>query len=419
LSTKKVNLGSNVREINFNSSLTLTKNNNSFNFSIDSNGDLTISPTPFSNPNFKNITFGSNENSFDLIINRNGGILKILYERDTANDIDTFFLFNLTTEYNSDTYFRIAPSQLSASGTKITAGSPLNRTHTILKNGTIVFKDLNNDSEEEKIGIYINNDGDLVISENMTTVTDYWFSGEEQIIDTTAGSYLFELWGADGGDVPGYSGGKGGYTWFTRTTIGTGRYRAYIGGKGSSGVQSTSEFSYGGWNGGGNGGSRDSYSAGGGGATDFRVTNSAYENRYFVAGGGGGATDYYRVLESANPTPGNGGGQSGTGAYPGTQSGTTNPTVFGSFQTPAGFGFGGAVSLTNIMTGPGGGGGWYGGQSGYYGNNGTYSSSGGSGYLKPQYYKQGATLSYGDSGFKENPDITGNGHVRITYTKPF
>lgn len=108
-----------------------------------------------------------------------------------------------------------------------------------------------------------------------------------------------------------------------------------IAGKGEYGVKYPSGYSgtiiyaQGGYNGGGKGCSRDSYSAGGGGATHIATRSgllSKLENYkdtiIIVAGGGGGATDYSK--SAAVGEAGNGGGVSGGGELPGTQTGTAS-----------------------------------------------------------------------------------------------
>ena len=125
------------------------------------------------------------------------------------------------------------------------------------------------------------------------------------------GTYQIELWGAQGGDgryqnnqtIRSDSGGKGAYVNGTIQFNGTVKLYLYIGGKGEDQISKT-EYSLGGFNGGGKGGkdlkddtSKDnSYpesSAGGGGSTDLRLFQGndieSLKSRLIVAAAGGGA----------------------------------------------------------------------------------------------------------------------------------
>ena len=155
------------------------------------------------------------------------------------------------------------------------------------------------------------------------------------------GVYQFELWGAQGGDgryqnTPNLrtgTGGRGAYVSGKLTLVGLTNLFFYVGGKGEDQIYIDHTMSYGGFNGGGNGGIDTAgdippeSSAGGGGASDVRlIFGSSFESlisRIIVASGGGGsssidATNYY-----ANYQGGDGGTFSGTNttryAFPGTQ----------------------------------------------------------------------------------------------------
>ena len=114
-------------------------------------------------------------------------------------------------------------------------------------------------------------------------------SGNVQYEDLPAGTYLFEAWGAQGGN-DGKKGGHGGYASGTYTITGDTTVYIVIGGAGASSCGGTG----GGYNGGGNSGTYGSSGAGGG-ATHFATAtgtlNSLKGNKgavLLVAGGGGG-----------------------------------------------------------------------------------------------------------------------------------
>lgn len=135
-------------------------------------------------------------------------------------------------------------------------------------------------------------------------VYDYAYTGDEQVFETPInGVYRMELWGASGGDMAPYIGGKGAYTVGDIALKYSEMLYVYVGGKGSD---STDD---GGYNGGGSLTSgQNAYGRAGGGATDIRLNNSGVDqfeslkSRIMVAAGGGGAN-----LRSDNYGEGNGG----------------------------------------------------------------------------------------------------------------
>lgn len=169
-------------------------------------------------------------------------------------------------------------------------------------------------------------------------VYEYAYTGNYQTFTVPyTGTYMFEVWGAQGGcgfyfdSLGGYPsidsitrvGGKGAYAKGTIKLTAGEQYYIYVGGQGACNPPFTNYDSVpnvtasdiqGGYNGGGNGGGFVSAklgemevrisSAGGGGATDIRKVAGAWNDtaslasRIIVAGGGGG---YY------------GGGGGGTG----------------------------------------------------------------------------------------------------------
>ena len=137
-------------------------------------------------------------------------------------------------------------------------------------------------------------------------VRNFSYTGSYQGVELPAGQYKLQCWGAQGGSndaAPSYgitaqAGGKGGYSEGVITLTQKTTVRIYVGGQGSS--------SAGGFNGGGSttgasyfdsgnefGASR---MAGGGGASDVRLSDGELLSRMIVAGGGsGGAMSYQRV----------------------------------------------------------------------------------------------------------------------------
>ena len=204
------------------------------------------------------------------------------------------------------------------------------------------------------------------------------------------GSYLFEVWGAQGG----LNGGKGGYSLgILRLRVQTKAF-IFIGAKGESFdyQPGTTRESF---NGGGSGNSCHSTNeprsaSSGGGATDIRLLQPTLYHRILVAGGGGGLL--YDVI-SDSITPAFGGGLVG-GSSSISKGGTQEEAPEVNTNTfPGHFGSGGSYmqGIFDCGTIAGGGGGWYGGSTGEHGKFG--SGAGGSGYalhsgsFKPENYK--------------------------------
>lgn len=182
------------------------------------------------------------------------------------------------------------------------------------------------------------------------------------------GTYLLEVWGAQGGKYTASSAGVpglGGYSRGKLTLSETTSVWVYTGGQG------TLANTTGGFNG---GGSAKSYGGSGGGATDIRIGTDSLYARVIVAGGGGGA-GYSSTAGGygGGTTGGQGGNGTATGGFGGSQtSGGTNNTqgIFGSAQA-------------NTANGGGGGGGWYGGSTGTTSNTDS-GGGGGSGWIYTQ-----------------------------------
>ena len=208
------------------------------------------------------------------------------------------------------------------------------------------------------------------------------------------GQYLFEAWGASGGDgltdgKPYQTFGKGAYTKGTINLTEGMEIYVYIGGKGTDAEEK--KTSPGGWNGGGQGfpdGDNDP-GGGGGGATDFRLVKStsqdgwsgfdSLKSRIMVAGAGGGASwatnwgDWVKPVAGAGGTlngldgcTGKGGSQNGSIGYFGKgKDGNDNP---GKIEQANGDGIAGSGS------------GYYGGDIDYS-SNGLQNAGGGSSFI--------------------------------------
>ncbi len=274
------------------------------------------------------------------------------------------------------------------------------------------------------------------------------------------GTYKLEAWGAQGGTVDSYAGGKGGYSageieLTTRDTL-------YIT-VGGQGTKSGTGVVAGGYNGGGSGhggtcnGSGNRWGASGGGAThiakvpgelssleDYKGTLNdngtadtsddfyVSDNILIVAAGGGGA------FNIANWMYGSGGYGGGTVGGNGTHNnaGKTTDYARGGTQTTAGypgdgytsissrsetfigltigsFGKGGNTTGWDCVEGGGGGGGFYGGGSGN-----ETSGAGGSGYVGAL---SNASMIAGNASMPTHDGtstMTGNsgtGYAKITY----
>ena len=277
-----------------------------------------------------------------------------------------------------------------------------------------------------------------VLKENATTPTEntvktYSCTKAVQSDTLSAGIYILETWGAQGGSYSTtYTGGKGGYSTGTLTLKESQNIYVYVGCQGSAHSTTTGGTSAGGFNGGGSAktvaySGTTSYVTGGGGASDIRIGQDSLYARVIVAGGGSGSSNgnsgYYGGGTSA------GYGVSGYGGTA-TTAGTNGSFGVGASANPR--------STNYKYASPGGGGGWYGG-----GSSGTqYSDStdyrtytgGGSGYvytsstasnypsgnkLNSNYYLTDTKIYDGNTTF-ENKDgklekgHSGDGFVRIS-----
>ena len=201
-----------------------------------------------------------------------------------------------------------------------------------------------------------------------------------------AGTYLLEVWGAQGGNSTfnDNRGGRGGYSLGLVSFCRPVTLYIFIGAKGvtpyTSAVSIETSRSF---NGGGKGYFHNDtvlrYGSSGGGATDIRVNGIDLSNRIIVAGGGGGAGFGY---EKHN-TGGYGGGIIGGDGESSSYQGFTPLPGKGATQDyggqEAGVGtLGQGADHLSGTAGAGGGGGYYGGGSGQQTG---ASGGGGSGFI--------------------------------------
>lgn len=232
------------------------------------------------------------------------------------------------------------------------------------------------------------------------TSKDFAYTGGVQswtVPTGCGGTYKLEVWGAQGGNVDGYTGGYGGYS-TGNATLTDGQTIYIVVGQAGGNAHST-----GGYNGGGRGYNEGEAGWGGGsgnaggGATHIGKQNALLKNTssgnvYIVAGGGGGAY-----------TEGNGGAGGGTTGSQGAKGNASSGGAGGGTQSAGGassFGSNGSYGQGGVPYGgdqaAGGGGGWYGGGCGR-------AAGGGSGYIGGV---SGGSMSNGQRG--------GNGYARIT-----
>ena len=260
---------------------------------------------------------------------------------------------------------------------------------------------------------YGNTNNDVEVIYNVNTITA---PGTTIFTPPLNGTYLIEIWGAQG-TTSGGAGGNGGYASGTITLT----------------TSNSLQFNVGGQNG-TNGGGAAGTSGGagiGGGATDIRFGGTGLGNRILVAGGGGGGT--------TNGTGGVGGGTNGlagggsAAAYGG---GGASLSAGGSIANPGGSnqpgqgtigtsGQGGSGGSTGNRAGGGGGGGYFGGGGGGSGQGGSNGGGGGGGsgycttgsgamYSCNPLIAGNASMPNPAGGTNLPAAKTGNGAIRIT-----
>ncbi|MDR0887390.1 MAG: cadherin-like beta sandwich domain-containing protein [Candidatus Nomurabacteria bacterium] len=229
----------------------------------------------------------------------------------------------------------------------------------------------------------------LNVTKNFTAVANYTYSGVPQVLTVNMPTeYTIQLWGAAGGtSASGTAPGRGAYTSGT-TVLQPGNYYIYVGQTGiAQGVASNPA-----WNGGGAPGTPYStYGKGGagGGATDFRLVNGAWNDanglrsRVMVAAGGGGSGSLGSCAAAAG-IGGFGGALSGGGTTPCTAGlAPAVGTQTGGYAFGVGQNAGNGVNGSNNAQGKGGGGGgyWGGGAVTSTATNSNASGAGGSSYI--------------------------------------
>ena len=263
------------------------------------------------------------------------------------------------------------------------------------------------------------------------------------------GIYKFECWGASGG-----SGryGQGGYTTGNMYVATGTTYYVYVGQDGGT-ARTSRGLS---WNGGGAGTGSGDYNNRGGGATDIRYVDGAWNDatslasRFMVAGGGGGAShggfggyaggfsgrrgitykevsygSYQDLTDYSPMLVGRGGTQTGGGAAGDHDWGGEAPTA----------GVKGIGGNGNSAYGGGGGGGYWGGGGGGIKRSGMSGGGGGSSFISgysdgtnscasiTHYSFTSANMIAGNE-TQTQPDGStsvghvGNGYARITYVGP-
>ncbi|MBR7042115.1 MAG: hypothetical protein IKI04_01295, partial [Bacilli bacterium] len=179
---------------------------------------------------------------------------------------------------------------------------------------------------ETSIGLRVNAWTDKEVDLQELIQVEYPYSGEYRAFTVPVNGYYYaETNGAKGG-----SGANGGYASGVIHLNAGEKLYVYTGGTGGT---SNSAVNAGGWNGGGTAGNTSTtYGYGGGGATDIRIVNGAWDNatslesRIMVAGGGGGT---YQVTGSHSGYGGAGGGLLGSvggGSFSNSNT-TTDATV--------------------------------------------------------------------------------------------
>lgn len=220
------------------------------------------------------------------------------------------------------------------------------------------------------------------------------YTGNTQSITLLPGKYKLECWGASGGIGNGNINpiGLGGYSVGILNVAETLTLYIYVGQDGVSNAMTSVRY-----NGGGAAIGTSGHNGGaGGGATDFRLINGAWNNvdslrsRILVAGGGGGAQPNCGDTATAGHGGGLIGGTSYNQGYQGRAASVAATRAYstGGTQTSGGHGYNvndgqnsrvGTGSfgygVNSVTCGAGGGGGWYGGGTGY-----TSGGGGGSSY---------------------------------------
>lgn len=142
------------------------------------------------------------------------------------------------------------------------------------------------------------------------TTHNYSYTGSAQSVTLPPGTYQFQCWGAQGGtsmanstyNIPTYRGGYGGYSVGQLTVASAIGVKVNVGGQGGQ--------TSGGFNGGGTSPGTSQHDsnnefgitcmAGGGGASDIRLSDNSLYSRMIVAGGGAGGAYCCRKISSSD-----------------------------------------------------------------------------------------------------------------------
>ncbi len=185
----------------------------------------------------------------------------------------------------------------------------------------------------------------------LSSATTFGYTGTAQCVVLPAGKYKVEAWGAAGMNGSYNHTGIGGYGAYTAGEIQLSTATSFVVFVGSQPTTRPQR----GFNGGGIGGTTYR-SGGGGGATDIRLVNAAWDNfnslksRIMVAGGGGGASGY----GTYGGTTGRGGSGGGLTGYNGTYSVCCNGGIYHTPPTGGTQTAGGKGGYKDVIRGNGG-----------------------------------------------------------------
>jgi hypothetical protein len=340
-----------------------------------------------------------------------GGMINGTITKISLNGIQNIGSYNFTSGWtpqtSSTTTYTKNVSAASDAGTEIVSGNDpflvmpqtlSNASFTITySGGATLTKSLNGIWEVGKVY-------DYNINSSFSATQDFSYTGDVQSYTIPfTGTYKIQCWGASGGDLNIYVGGKGAYTNGNIQLNKNQVLYIYIGEQGGKTAIVSTPFNSGSSQ--VDNGQEWQWGRAGGGATDIRLISGKWNNfeslksRIMVAAGGGGA-DNRNSTEIGNTIgpyygDGNGGyGGSLTGGS-GTTENHTNPlnnltggysTDTGATQTAGGYlteyypytnnGYEGGFGYSNGSVQAGGGGGYYGGASAFH-----CGASGGSSFI--------------------------------------
>ena len=281
-----------------------------------------------------------------------------------------FSTYGISADITNDgTTFMMLPQTFSNATIEVTYG-----------NGLVINKTISGTWEANKVYTY---------NLSKSIKIEYGYNGNYQTFTAPySGVYKIECWGASGGDLNAYVGGKGAYTNGNILLSKNQVLYIYIGEQGGrTNIQST-PFNSGSFQ--KDNGLEWQWGRAGGGATDIRFASGTWDDfnslksRIMVAAGGGGANNRNCTEIGSTTGPYYGDGNGGYGGALIGGAGTTenhiNPlnnivggyfTDTGATQTTAGYytaylpytnnGYGGGFGFSNGNAQAGGGGGYYGG----------------------------------------------------------